>query len=302
MNQTKVNQEWTSSEIEKARSIIARFDGNNYINYGMNDNNSHDILTELHSLFPSKTMQQVKDLYVDLVVEMLTVQSEEEYDSAIEEHRIIHPVDGLINENFGIQEEASMNGADLLFGGQIFDGMRVVEMEEVQAVEQNKVGMLENKMSIHQTMDAPHARRLFLCGLSAYGRGKWKNISKYFVTTRTPVQISSHAQKYFKKLEGKGLRKQRYSINDVGLDDADQWKMKNCSSVQQAPAFADADCHNPSFGMQTSLSTFFPTGVNSPFELPCSKKVSQQMVWSEKQMMVPVAAPMEGAEKFFSYQ
>ncbi|KAK1605231.1 hypothetical protein QYE76_028904 [Lolium multiflorum] len=281
---------------------MARFDGNNCSNNGTNDNNKHDILVELHSLFPSKTMQQVKDLYVDLVVEMLTVQSEEEYDGAIEEHHIIHSVDGLINENFGIQEDASMKGVDLLFGGQIFDGMRVVEMEEVPAVEKNKVGVLENKMSIHQPMDAPHAIRLFLCGLSAYGRGKWKNISKYFVTTRTPGQISSHAQKYFKKLEGKGLRKQRYSINDVGLDDAHQWKMKNCSSVHRASAFADADYHNPSFGMQTSLNTSFPMGVNSSFESPCSKKESQQMVLSEKQMMVPIAAPREGAEKFFSYQ
>jgi hypothetical protein len=161
MNQTEVNQEWTSSEIEKARSIMARFDGNNCSNNGMNDNNKHDILVELHSLFPLKTMQQVKDLYVDLVVEMLTVQSEEEYDGVIEEHHIIHSVDGLINENFGIQEEASMNGVDLLFGGKIFDGMRVVEMEEVPVVEKNKVGVLEDKMFIHQPMDAPHSIRFW---------------------------------------------------------------------------------------------------------------------------------------------
>jgi hypothetical protein len=70
-------------------------------------------------------------------------------------------VDGLINENFGIQEEASMNGVDLLFGGKIFDGIRVVEMEEVPVVEKNKVGVLEDKMFIHQPMDAPHSIRFW---------------------------------------------------------------------------------------------------------------------------------------------
>jgi hypothetical protein len=165
MNQTKVNQEWTSSEIEKARSIIIGFDGNNSRNDGIKDNSNkkkkHDILVELHSLFPSKTMQQVKDLYVDLVVEMLTVQHVDEYDGAIGEHGIIISMDGHMNGNFGIQEDVSMDGVDLLFASQIFDDIRVVDMEEVLTVERNKVEVLENKISIHQPIDAPHSRRFW---------------------------------------------------------------------------------------------------------------------------------------------
>ncbi|RCV15463.1 hypothetical protein SETIT_3G058200v2 [Setaria italica] len=43
--------------------------------------------------------------------------------------------------------------------------------------------------------------RQFLHGLRWYGLGNWKNISRDFITIKTPVQVSSHAQKYFCRLE-----------------------------------------------------------------------------------------------------
>ncbi|URE35849.1 Myb-like DNA-binding domain [Musa troglodytarum] len=65
--------------------------------------------------------------------------------------------------------------------------------------------------------DEEHWR--FLLGLKKYGKGNWRNICRNFVTTRTPTQVASHAQKYFSRLE----EKRSSSIHDIStaklLDD-----------------------------------------------------------------------------------
>ncbi|XP_010550510.1 PREDICTED: transcription factor DIVARICATA-like [Tarenaya hassleriana] len=41
----------------------------------------------------------------------------------------------------------------------------------------------------------------FLIGLEKYGKGDWRSISRQCVMTKTPIQIASHAQKYFLRLK-----------------------------------------------------------------------------------------------------
>ncbi|KAG6513485.1 transcription factor DIVARICATA-like [Zingiber officinale] len=59
--------------------------------------------------------------------------------------------------------------------------------------------------------------RLFLEGLEKYGKGDWRNISRWAVKTRTPTQVASHAQKYFIRQShaGRNRESKRKSIHDI---------------------------------------------------------------------------------------
>lgn len=53
--------------------------------------------------------------------------------------------------------------------------------------------------------------RKFLIGLEKLGKGDWRGISRNFVTTRTPTQVASHAQKYFLRQSSLNNQKKRRS-------------------------------------------------------------------------------------------
>ncbi|MCO5603859.1 hypothetical protein L7F22_058013 [Adiantum nelumboides] len=57
--------------------------------------------------------------------------------------------------------------------------------------------------------------RLFLAGLQKLGKGDWRGISRNFVTSRTPTQVASHAQKYFLRQSNLNKRKRRSSLFDI---------------------------------------------------------------------------------------
>ncbi|OAY27148.1 transcription factor KUA1 [Manihot esculenta] len=57
--------------------------------------------------------------------------------------------------------------------------------------------------------------RTFLIGLERLGKGDWRGISRNYVTTRTPTQVASHAQKYFLRLASLNSKKRRSSLFDM---------------------------------------------------------------------------------------
>ncbi|KAI4347007.1 hypothetical protein L6164_007860 [Bauhinia variegata] len=57
--------------------------------------------------------------------------------------------------------------------------------------------------------------RTFLIGLEKLGKGDWRGISRNYVTTRTPTQVASHAQKYFLRLATINKKKRRSSLFDM---------------------------------------------------------------------------------------
>ncbi|CAH9066474.1 unnamed protein product [Cuscuta epithymum] len=61
--------------------------------------------------------------------------------------------------------------------------------------------------------------RLFLVGLQKLGKGDWRGISRNYVTSRTPTQVASHAQKYFIRQCNVTRRKRRSSLFDMVPDD-----------------------------------------------------------------------------------
>ncbi|KAE9600669.1 hypothetical protein Lal_00046248 [Lupinus albus] len=57
--------------------------------------------------------------------------------------------------------------------------------------------------------------RTFLVGLEKLGKGDWRGISRNYVTTRTPTQVASHAQKYFLRIATINKKKRRSSLFDL---------------------------------------------------------------------------------------
>ncbi|KAI9106884.1 hypothetical protein K1719_022412 [Acacia pycnantha] len=57
----------------------------------------------------------------------------------------------------------------------------------------------------------------FLMGLKKLGKGDWRGISKNYVTTRTPTQVASHAQKFFLRQNHHTNKRKRYQtlLHDV---------------------------------------------------------------------------------------
>ncbi|TVU02671.1 hypothetical protein EJB05_51832, partial [Eragrostis curvula] len=120
-------------------------------------------------------------------------------------------------------------------------------------VEDPSMGNIEMMRGSITTEDIPtrkvvpkSSRQLPSVQLTGHNKRSWSTEEhKHFVKTRTPVQVSSHAQKYFRRLEGTAA-KQRHNINDVGLYDVDPWMACN-SKGREAPTFTGGSYNSNSY-------------------------------------------------------
>ncbi|XP_021687001.2 probable transcription factor At5g61620 isoform X2 [Hevea brasiliensis] len=126
----------------------------------------------------------------------------------------------------------------------------------------------------------------FLAGLEKLGKGDWRGISKNFVTTRTPTQVASHAQKFFLRKASTDKKKRGSSLFDMKLKESQGYpsngqsfvgvKTMPTSPLVQIMKYNYArlgypyTLKSPGSFASCALLTNNPSGIPTPRSLPVS--------------------------------
>jgi SHAQKYF class myb-like DNA-binding protein len=137
--------------------------------------------------------------------------------------------------------------------------------------------------------------RQFLKGLKKYQRGQWKEISQEFVTTRTPSQIASHAQKYYDRqdLEQKE-RKKRRSIHDTTIDNNGRIVTLPIKKQNEIPIAQEID-EIPSIEQQNNTSSLVTQPIDEQNEIPSHGTTLNDS--NNGDLVTPPIEPLQGMQQ-----
>ncbi|XP_010505420.1 PREDICTED: transcription factor DIVARICATA-like [Camelina sativa] len=209
---------WTAEENKKFENALAFY-----------DKDTPDRWVKVADMLPGKTVGDVIKQYREL----------EEDVSDIEAGLI--PIPGYASDSFtldwgGYDGAAAAGNNGFNMNGYYFSATAGGKRGSAARTAEH-----ERKKGVPWTEEE---HRQFLMGLKKYGKGDWRNIARNFVTTRTPTQVASHAQKYFIRQVNGGKDKRRSSIHDITTvnipDSPDAAATDNVT--------ANAPCSPPSVG------------------------------------------------------
>ncbi|XP_031102594.1 transcription factor DIVARICATA-like [Ipomoea triloba] len=200
---------WTAEENKRFEDALALF-----------DKDTPDRWHNVAAMIPGKTVNDVIRQYRELVADVSDIEAG------------LIPIPGYATSHSFTLEWVDSHS----HGG--YDAYRQFYAPPGKRSNSSRSSDHERKKGVPWTEEE---HRQFLLGLKKYGKGDWRNISRNFVTSRTPTQVASHAQKYFIRQLSGGKDKRRSSIHDITTVNLSETKspspennINSCSSDKPA--------------------------------------------------------------------